>query len=70
VPTQPGDEPAPGDVGSSAGPGDSDAGAAGSDHGSITVSKGAFIAIIVVVVCVVLFGSMSLNFSYRIEDLC
>jgi len=59
VPQQPGDDPAPGDAGSSAGAGDTDAGAAGSDSGSITVSRGGMIAIIVCVVFVVVFGITS-----------
>lgn len=49
--------PTAGDVGSSSGAGDSDAGAAGPDSGSITLSKGATIAIIVCAVSVCVFGS-------------
>jgi hypothetical protein len=61
APIQPGSGPSAGDAGSSAGSstGDTDAGASGPDSGSITISKGGIIAIIVVVVCVVIFGSMS-----------
>ena len=59
VPIQPGNGPSAGDAGSSAASstGDSDAGAAGSSSGSITISKGGMVAIIIVVVCVVIFGS-------------
>jgi hypothetical protein len=57
IPQQPGDDPAAGDVSSSPGPGDGDAGAAGTDSGSINISKGGIIAIIVCVVFVVAFGS-------------
>ncbi|RDL37076.1 Uncharacterized protein BP5553_04509 [Venustampulla echinocandica] len=56
VPQQPGEGPAPGDAGSSAGNGDSTAGAAGPDSGSITLSKGGIIAIIVIAVSVCVFG--------------
>lgn len=61
APIQPGSGPAAGDAGSSAGSstGDSDQGAAGPDSGSITISRGGIIAIIVVVVCVVIFGIAS-----------
>ena len=44
--------PAAGDAGSSPGSGDSAAGAAGADHGSIAISRGGIIAIIVVAVSV------------------
>ena len=61
APEQPGNGPSAGDVGSSAGTsaGDSNAGAAGPDSGSITLSKGGIIAIIVCVVFVIIFGSES-----------
>lgn len=61
APIQPGAGPSAGDAGSSAssGTGDSEAGASGSSSGSITLSRGGIIAIIVVVVCVVLFGIIS-----------
>ncbi|PMD35210.1 hypothetical protein L207DRAFT_587522 [Hyaloscypha variabilis F] len=60
-PQQPGNGPAPGDVGSSAGSsaGDSDAGAAGSSSGSIELSRGAIIAIIVCAVSVCILGVVS-----------
>jgi hypothetical protein len=57
APQQPGGDPGAGDVSSSPGQGDTDAGASGSDSGSITISKGGIIAIIVCVVFVVIFGS-------------
>lgn len=62
APIQPGSGPSAGDAGSSAGSstGDSNEGAAGPDSGSITISRGGIIAIIVVVVCVVVFGGMFL----------
>ncbi|CAG8975690.1 hypothetical protein HYALB_00007894 [Hymenoscyphus albidus] len=46
----------PGDAGSNAGAGDSAAGAAGHDAGSITLSRGAIIAIIVIASVVCIFG--------------
>ena len=46
----------PGDIG--AGPSSTDAGAAGPDTGSVNLSKGATIAIIVVVTVVVILGGM------------
>ncbi|KAE8453522.1 hypothetical protein EG329_010383 [Mollisiaceae sp. DMI_Dod_QoI] len=60
-PQQPGSGPAPGDVGSSAGSssGDSDAGASGSDTSSISISRGAVIAIIVCASFVCIFGAVS-----------
>lgn len=66
TPEQPGSGPSAGDAGSTAGSGGSDAGASGSDSGSFTLSKGGIIAIIVVVVFVVLFGS-ELNPEVRAE---
>ena len=59
APIQPGSGPVAGDAGSSPGSsaGDSDAGAAGPDSGSFTISRGGIIAIIVIVVCVVMLGS-------------
>lgn len=59
APQQPGDDPSAGDASSTSSAGDSDAGAAGSDSGSITISKGGIIAIIVCVSFVVLFGIAS-----------
>jgi len=58
TPQQPGDGPVAGDVGSTAGVGDSDAGAAGNESGSITISTTGIIAIVVCVSVVALFGSM------------
>ncbi|CAG8951205.1 hypothetical protein HYFRA_00007952 [Hymenoscyphus fraxineus] len=55
APQQPG-EALPGDAGSNAGAGDSAAGAAGHDAGSITLSRGAIIAIIVIASMVCIFG--------------
>ena len=57
TPEQPG-EPLAGDVGSTAGAGDSDAGAAGKESGSITISTTGIIAIAVCVSVIALFGSM------------
>lgn len=69
APVQPGSGPSAGDAGSSAGSstGDSDAGASGSSSGSITISKGGIIAIIIAVVCVVIFGSEYPNRSRAVE---
>lgn len=49
--------PTAGDAGSTAGAGDSAAGAAGHDGGSITLSRGAIIAIIVVASVICILGS-------------
>ena len=49
--------PSAGDVGSTAGSGDSEEGASGHDSGSITLSQNGMIAIIVVIVLVCVFGS-------------
>ena len=57
TPQQPGDGAIAGDVASTPGAGDSDAGAQGSDDGSITISKNGLIAIIVVVSIVAFIGS-------------
>ncbi|TAQ85988.1 hypothetical protein B7494_g5688 [Chlorociboria aeruginascens] len=51
--------PEPGDAGSSPTSGDSTAGASGPDSGSITLSKGGLIAIIIVVVVISVFGIAS-----------
>ncbi|TVY83663.1 hypothetical protein LSUE1_G002886 [Lachnellula suecica] len=59
APEQPGDGPSAGDVGSTAGSGDSEAGAAGPDSGSFTLSRGGIIAIIVVASFVCIFGIVS-----------
>jgi len=59
APEQPGGDPAAGDVSSSPGAGDTDAGAAGPDSGSINISKGGVIAIVVCVVFVVIVGITS-----------
>ncbi|KAG4421805.1 hypothetical protein IFR04_005055 [Cadophora malorum] len=64
VPSQPGDGPAAGDAGSSPGSGDSAAGAAGADHGSIAISRGGIIAIIVVAVSVCILGAVSAVLFY------
>ncbi|XMA09371.1 hypothetical protein WAI453_002162 [Rhynchosporium graminicola] len=64
APTQPGDGPAAGDAGSSPTSGDSTAGAAGADHGSIAISKGGIVAIIVVAVSVCIFGAVSAILFY------
>jgi hypothetical protein len=66
APIQPGTGPSAGDAGSSGGTsvGDSDAGASGSDSGSITLSQGGMIAIIVMVVAVSLFGIASAVLYY------
>lgn len=53
--------PDPGDVGSSPGSGDSIAGAAGTDNGSISISRGGIIAIIIVAVSVCVLGSKFRN---------
>lgn len=59
TPEQPGSDPAPGDAGSS-GTGSSaanEAGASGQDSGSISLSRGGLIAVIVVIVGVAVLGS-------------
>ncbi|TVY24961.1 hypothetical protein LHYA1_G006119 [Lachnellula hyalina] len=58
-PQQPGDGPAAGDAGSSAGAGDSNAGAAGGDSGSITLSRGAIIALITIAGTICIVGIVS-----------
>jgi hypothetical protein len=70
APIQPGNGPSAGDAGSSAGSsaGDSDEGAAGPDSGSITISRGGIIAIIVVVVCVVIFGSTFAPYPKELQN--
>ncbi|KAK0109765.1 hypothetical protein ONS95_002441 [Cadophora gregata] len=64
TPSQPGDGPSAGDAGSSPGSGDSAAGAAGADHGSIAISRGGIIAIIVVGVSVCILGAVSAILFY------
>ncbi|KAH9224520.1 hypothetical protein DL95DRAFT_439674, partial [Leptodontidium sp. 2 PMI_412] len=56
--------PAPGDAGSSPASGDSAAGAEGADHGSIAISRGGIIAIIVVAVSVCVLGAVSAILFY------
>jgi len=51
--------PSAGDVGSTAGSGDSNAGAAGPDAGSITLSRGAIIALIVIASTICIVGIVS-----------
>ncbi|CZR51887.1 uncharacterized protein PAC_01764 [Phialocephala subalpina] len=65
-PQQPGSGPAPGDVGSSAdgSSGDSNAGAAGTDSSSISISRGGVIAIIVCATFVCVFGVVSAILFY------
>ena len=53
-----GSDPSAGDVGSSTGSGDSDAGASGKSSGALTLSKGVIAAIIIVVVVVVALVGM------------
>ncbi|KAH7336356.1 hypothetical protein BKA65DRAFT_553012 [Rhexocercosporidium sp. MPI-PUGE-AT-0058] len=64
VPSQPGDGPSAGDAGSSPTSGDSAAGAAGADHGSIAISRGGIIAIIVMAVSVCVLGAVSAILFY------
>ncbi|PBP25674.1 hypothetical protein BUE80_DR003410 [Diplocarpon rosae] len=64
VSQQPGNGPAAGDAGSSASTGDTDAGASGADHGSISISRGGVIAIIVVAVFICVLGAVSAVFFY------
>lgn len=63
APQQPGSGSQAGDAGSANSGVNSAAGAAGSDTGSITLSRGAIIAIVIVVSCVVIFGS-KFSFPY------
>jgi len=65
APQQPGNGEPAGDAGSVSTPGgDSDAGASGTDSESITLSRGAIIAIIVIVVSVIIFGIVSATLFY------
>jgi len=59
--------PTPGDAGSSGGNGqvDTDAGASGPDSGSIQLSRGAIIAIIVVACSICIFGGVYFNMYFR-----
>ncbi|CAL3962478.1 hypothetical protein PZA11_000373 [Diplocarpon coronariae] len=61
---QPGNGPVAGDAGSSASTGDTDAGARGADRGSIAISRGGIIAIIVVAVFICVLGTVSAVFFY------
>lgn len=64
TPQQPGDGPSAGDVGSTAGTGDTNAGAQGNSSSSITISKGGIIALIVVAVTVCIIGITTATLWY------
>lgn len=69
APQQPGSGSQAGDAGSANSGVNSAAGAAGSDTGSITLSRGAIIGIVIVVACVVIFGSKFFPSSFTIPCL-